>query len=103
VIGDPVFIEHIWTATVGPKNAAWLADPRNFDGEHVADDNGDGTVTVTSEHKDVLNDRGNLDRVGDLEWDDEREELGIWLPYDEVGAERMFWYPLMPERREVAA
>ncbi|MFI7214342.1 hypothetical protein [Micromonospora maritima] len=40
-----------YVATVGPEQTAWLTNPEHFDGSSAGAENGDGTVTLTEEHR----------------------------------------------------
>lgn len=82
-----------WTADIGAANAAWLADPGNFDGEQAATDRGDGTVTISREQMDVLRDLEELgEQPGDLGYDEEHGTC-LYLPHDRSGVARVtsFW------------
>lgn len=84
-----------YTATVGARNVAWLTDPGNFDGETVAIDNSDGTITITREQMDVIRDLADPggEEPGDLDWDDEHG-LALYLPYDTDGTDRVTGFDL---------
>lgn len=87
-------LDFYWTVEVGTANAAWLADPSNFDGERAVTDRGDGAVVISREQMDVLRDcaEPGSEDPGDLAYDEEHG-LCLFLPFDETGAERVtgFW------------
>ena len=82
-----------WTARVGERNAAWMSDPANFDGDTIGIDDGHGDVTITQQQMDVL---CNLEyhgdgRPGDLEYDPEHGTL-LNLPFtDGTDTATAFW------------
>ena len=94
-------MEHVYVIEVtGPEQVAWLTNPEHYDGEICGGLAPDGTVILSREAKDALDDNGTgTGQVGDLEWDDERQELLIWLPRDGVA----HGYPVHERQRSATA